>query len=315
MNCSNAAGPVREDVEGDVPLDHREASVGVAGAPWGPAWEPGRSGRTGRPRYQRASGILCCVHDVVTTRELEERRPGEHARQQHARRPPRRRVRRDLRPERAPRRHSRLPRDRAGRRRRVPGRRSPCGCRGSSERTGPSSAWSMPTRPATAELEGEVEGTLGSIKGRATFRLAEADGRTTIDYDGQAVIGGPLARLDSRFVEGLAGSLISQGLRNLRLATAGRSVGRHRERQPAADQGDSSVTVRQLLPASIAAGGARPAGEARPGAAGDGRRNRRHAAHQRRHLAARGGHGPAPGRPRRARARRTARCGSEPPRR
>jgi carbon monoxide dehydrogenase subunit G len=69
--------------------------------------------------------------------------------------------------------------------------------------------------PGYAELEGEVEGTLGSIRGRATFRLAEAGGRTTIDYEGQAVIGGPLARLDSRFVEGLAGSLISQGLRNL----------------------------------------------------------------------------------------------------
>ena len=29
------------------------------------------------------------------------------------------------------------------------------------------------------------------------------------------MIGGPLARLDSRFVEGLAGSLINQGLGNL----------------------------------------------------------------------------------------------------
>ena len=69
--------------------------------------------------------------------------------------------------------------------------------------------------PRYGLLEGEVEGALGSIKGQATFRLAEADGRTTIDYEGQAVIGGPLARLDARFVEGLAGSLVSQGLRNL----------------------------------------------------------------------------------------------------
>jgi uncharacterized protein len=69
--------------------------------------------------------------------------------------------------------------------------------------------------PCYGRLEGEVSGTLGSIKGRASFRLVESDGRTTVDYDGQAEIGGPLARLDSRFVEGLAGSLINQGLGNL----------------------------------------------------------------------------------------------------
>jgi carbon monoxide dehydrogenase subunit G len=66
--------------------------------------------------------------------------------------------------------------------------------------------------PRSGVLEGEVTGTLGSIDGTATFRLVEADGRTTVDYDGQAAIGGPLARLDSRFVASLAGSLIDQGL-------------------------------------------------------------------------------------------------------
>jgi carbon monoxide dehydrogenase subunit G len=69
--------------------------------------------------------------------------------------------------------------------------------------------------PALGELEGELEGSLGTIRGRATFRLTEAGEGTRIDYEGQAVIGGPLARFDSRFVEGLAGSLIEQGLRNL----------------------------------------------------------------------------------------------------
>lgn len=69
--------------------------------------------------------------------------------------------------------------------------------------------------PSYGRLEGEVVGPLGSIKGDAVFRLAEDAGKTTVDYDGQAVIGGPLARLDSRFVEGLAGSLIGQGLANL----------------------------------------------------------------------------------------------------
>lgn len=69
--------------------------------------------------------------------------------------------------------------------------------------------------PSFGELEGEIVGTLGSIKGRASFRLIEAGDGTTVEYDGQAAIGGPLARLDSRFIEGLAGSLINQGLGNL----------------------------------------------------------------------------------------------------
>ena len=69
--------------------------------------------------------------------------------------------------------------------------------------------------PRCGQLEGEVEGTLGTIKGRATFRLAESGAGTRIDYQGEAVIGGPLARLDSRFVEGLAETLIGQGLRSL----------------------------------------------------------------------------------------------------
>lgn len=69
--------------------------------------------------------------------------------------------------------------------------------------------------PRGSRLEGEVVGAPGAIRGQAAFRLGEDGGRTTIDYDGQFVISGPLARLDSRFVEGLAGSLIGQGLGKL----------------------------------------------------------------------------------------------------
>ncbi len=69
--------------------------------------------------------------------------------------------------------------------------------------------------PGYGELEGDVVGALGSLDGRASFRLTEHDRRTTVDYEGTATIGGPLARLDSRFVAGLAGSLVGQGLDNL----------------------------------------------------------------------------------------------------
>ena len=69
--------------------------------------------------------------------------------------------------------------------------------------------------PSYGRLEGELDGTLGTLTGSARFRLAEAGSGTRIDYEGDAAIGGPLARLDARFAEGLAGSLIRQGLHNL----------------------------------------------------------------------------------------------------
>ena len=69
--------------------------------------------------------------------------------------------------------------------------------------------------PGYGRLDGEVTGSLGTIKGHATFRLTDAGTGTRIEYEGHAVIGGPLARLDNRFIEGLAGSLINQGLHNL----------------------------------------------------------------------------------------------------
>lgn len=69
--------------------------------------------------------------------------------------------------------------------------------------------------PSWGRLEGEVVGTLGTIRGHATFRLTEDAAGTTVDYEGEAAIGGPLARLDGRFIEGLAGSMIGQGLDTL----------------------------------------------------------------------------------------------------
>ena len=77
--------------------------------------------------------------------------------------------------------------------------------------------------PHAATLHGQLDGTLGAIRGEASFRLADGEGGgTTVDYEGRATIDGPLAGLDSRFIEGIAGSLIGQGLEGLdrRLAAA-----------------------------------------------------------------------------------------------
>lgn len=96
--------------------------------------------------------------------------------------------------------------------------------------------------PERATMDGQVEGAMGSIRGRAEFVLVEAPGvdgaagvdgadgaarATRLEYQGSGVVQGPLARLDSRFAERLAESLIAQGLTALdrRLAReAGRAA-------------------------------------------------------------------------------------------
>jgi carbon monoxide dehydrogenase subunit G len=69
--------------------------------------------------------------------------------------------------------------------------------------------------PAYCRFAGEVNGAAGSVSGTASFRLQAMGARTLLEYEGQALISGPLARLDSRFVEGVAQTLIKQGLSQL----------------------------------------------------------------------------------------------------
>ncbi len=72
-----------------------------------------------------------------------------------------------------------------------------------------------------AGMEGRVEGPLGSIVGHADFTLSEQPDGTLLEYRGIATIGGPLARLDARFAEHLAESLIRQALHSLDRRLAG----------------------------------------------------------------------------------------------
>ena len=69
--------------------------------------------------------------------------------------------------------------------------------------------------PHSGAIEGRVEGRVGTVVGRGSFHLSEDADGTVIDYEGTGVISGPLARLDSRFVEGVARSLLNEGLARL----------------------------------------------------------------------------------------------------
>jgi len=69
--------------------------------------------------------------------------------------------------------------------------------------------------PVRGTLEGRVSGRAGAVAGRATFRLAPDGSGTSIEYDGEGLVTGPLARLDSRFIEGVVETLVDEGLAKL----------------------------------------------------------------------------------------------------
>ena len=70
--------------------------------------------------------------------------------------------------------------------------------------------------PGYCLFAGEVNGGPGSIKGTASFKLeAIGEQETLMAYEGQGVISGPLGQLNSRFIEGIANTLIKQGLARL----------------------------------------------------------------------------------------------------
>lgn len=69
--------------------------------------------------------------------------------------------------------------------------------------------------PSFCQIQGEATGPSGSVRGQASFSLAPDAGQTRIEYHGDAQIAGPLASMNPRFAEGVAQSLIKQGLARL----------------------------------------------------------------------------------------------------
>ena len=101
--------------------------------------------------------------------------------------------------------------------------------------------------PHYSRFEGAVEGSLGAIKGTASFRLyEESEGQTIIEYEGQGLITGSLSRLNSRFAEGLAKSLVKQGLSKLNKQIYS-SSGSYSKSGTISSKGQTSTHVAQSL--------------------------------------------------------------------
>lgn len=99
--------------------------------------------------------------------------------------------------------------------------------------------------PNHCQLLGEASGPGGSVRGQASFNLQPEGEGTRIEYQGDAQISGPLAGMNPRFAEGVAQTLIRQGLAKL--------PGLARQREAALQESPSGE------PASPAGGSRRPA--------------------------------------------------------
>jgi len=71
-------------------------------------------------------------------------------------------------------------------------------------------------KPTFTRLSGTVAGPTGTITGQATIILEEVSReQTNFTYEGQATVSGALGHMSPRFIEGVATTLIQQGLRRL----------------------------------------------------------------------------------------------------
>jgi uncharacterized protein len=72
------------------------------------------------------------------------------------------------------------------------------------------------TPPESYDIAGEGRGKPGFAKGNGTIRLTEdAPGTTTLHYSGDLHIGGMIASVGQRLIEGTTKLLINQGLKEL----------------------------------------------------------------------------------------------------
>jgi carbon monoxide dehydrogenase subunit G len=79
--------------------------------------------------------------------------------------------------------------------------------------------------PRFCRLTGNARGPSGVVQGTGTFALLPQGRKTRINYDSEIQISGPLAGMHPRFIEGVAQTLIRQGLKKLaELARAGEDI-------------------------------------------------------------------------------------------
>ena len=95
----------------------------------------------------------------------------------------------------------------------------------------------VPNEALTISGEGKG-GAAGFAKGGAEVRLAEKDGGTELSYDVEAKVGGKLAQLGSRIIDGFAKKMADQFFDNLQASL-----------EPAPEEGAETETAGEDAPA------------------------------------------------------------------
>ena len=80
-------------------------------------------------------------------------------------------------------------------------------------------------------------GAAGFAKGGAEVRLAEKDGGTELSYDVEAKVGGKLAQLGSRIIDGFAKKMADQFFDNLQATLEGTDAGEDGAAEPEKKKG------------------------------------------------------------------------------
>jgi carbon monoxide dehydrogenase subunit G len=72
-----------------------------------------------------------------------------------------------------------------------------------------------PNPPQSYRMKVEGKGTGGFLKGEGVLSLTESAGNTTINYSGDAQVGGPIAGIGQRLVQAAAKQIIQQFFQSL----------------------------------------------------------------------------------------------------
>ncbi len=97
----------------------------------------------------------------------------------------------------------------------------------------------VPNEALTITGEGKG-GAAGFAKGGAEVRLAEKDGGTELSYDVEAKVGGKLAQLGSRIIDGFAKKMADQFFNNLQASLEG-----PREEEVEADSSEEDAPAKK----------------------------------------------------------------------
>lgn len=132
--------------------------------------------------------------------------------------------------------------------------------------------------PASYDIHVDDKGSNGFLKGAGTVKLRTDGAQTILDYGGEAVVGGAIANVGQRLLDGAARSLLSQSLKALAEQIEARRL--HEQKHQAEVQAALAVeeappvapVAIEAIPAPLPTGGARrtitiPAGQGRSEAA------------------------------------------------